>query len=408
MKERTLFSVIAIFSLITGVLYFYNFSNNFYPDSESYIGPAQQLLSGHGFKSAIGLPETLRTPGYPLILAIFALKFNAVLIAQHILRIMLILATVWFVLRALGKWTALATGILMGFDFTLLESANAVLSDMIFTALFAVALWLLWKERFALSALMASIAAMIRPIGLVVIVPALIFILITRKTGRLKHSITFVLICVSLPALWSYRNWHDTGNFIFSAAPQADALLYRAPGGTAMDRGGDFRSNMERASAEACQEMMRQFSHPCSAETLTYHPSYYSQTALHIAEEHPFGMLKSTIRGTAVMMLDGGPTTISALFGTTWAEGMRAMLVYTVPMFFLSLIGLVKLWHSNRRLFILSVLVIAAFIIVSAGTGAYGRYRMPFIEIYLMAAGIGVTSVLRSIYNALPILTSPV
>ena len=407
MKASRLLVAVGLLALLTSTFYCIRFHDSFYPDSASYIGPAQQILSGHGFKSAIGIPETFRTPGYPLLLAAFALRFPAILIFQHVLRIALILATVWFCLRTLGRWTALATGTFMCFDFTLLESANAVLSDMVFAALLAVTLWLLWKEKFPLSALLLTLSTMVRPIGLVAIVPAAIFILLTRKEGRVKSVLAFGLIAASLPALWSLRNLHQTGNYTFSTAPAADALLYRAPGGIAMDDGGDFRSNVERASAEACQEMMRRFSQPCSARTLTYHPSYYSQTALKIAEAHPLGMVKSSIRGTAVMMFDGGPITFSGLFGTSWAEGMRAMLVYTVPLFILSLIGLVKLWHSNRRLFVLSVLIIASFIVVSAGTGAYGRYRMPFIEIYLMSAGLGAATVLRFLYNALPVLTYP-
>src|SRR5262249_12404998 len=156
---------------------------------------------------------------------------------------------------------------------------------------------LLWREREVSSAVLVGIATMIRPIGLMFVFPAALFVFFTRKTERLRAAVLFIVVCAVLPALWAARNWKETGNFTFSTAPAADALIARMPGAIAMDMPGDFRSNVDQASALACQEMQRRYSRPCSDETLTYHPDYYSKTAFAIARAHPKGMIKSTVRG---------------------------------------------------------------------------------------------------------------
>jgi len=59
------------------------------PDSVGYLALAHGLLQGCGFavwtRGTCGLPETMRTPGYPFFVASLGCSWRAVLLAQAIL-----------------------------------------------------------------------------------------------------------------------------------------------------------------------------------------------------------------------------------------------------------------------------------------------------------------------------------
>src|SRR5215510_12472536 len=61
----------SLFTLMIDVLYFTHFRSYYAPDSPTYIASAAHLIAGHGFTDGKGHPETLVTPGYPLLIASF-------------------------------------------------------------------------------------------------------------------------------------------------------------------------------------------------------------------------------------------------------------------------------------------------------------------------------------------------
>ena len=79
-----LFLTLCFFVLIR--LLFWSFSDRLgidaqsartlYPDSETYIAPAEALLESGRFLNRDGTPETVRTPGYPLLIALFMKLFG--------------------------------------------------------------------------------------------------------------------------------------------------------------------------------------------------------------------------------------------------------------------------------------------------------------------------------------------
>ena len=93
---------VAILSILTGAFYFQHFHDFYFPDSSTYVTPAVSLLSGHGFTDIAGDPETVRTPGYPLFILLFLwmkLDLKYLVILQHVLRELIILATTAITLR---------------------------------------------------------------------------------------------------------------------------------------------------------------------------------------------------------------------------------------------------------------------------------------------------------------------
>ena len=77
----------AIFFIALAAHFAYFFASNgdfFYPDSATYLVPAQNLAHGLGFVNWMHVPETIRTPGYPLFLVLTRGAVATVLV-QHVL-----------------------------------------------------------------------------------------------------------------------------------------------------------------------------------------------------------------------------------------------------------------------------------------------------------------------------------
>src|SRR5436305_2256006 len=102
--ERIEIAIVAAIAVATNFIYFACANNDyFFPDSFTYLTPARNLLQGLGFTNSNGLIETLRTPGYPLLLAAFGLHIVPVIVFQHLLNVALAVAIYVFVMRRLGS-----------------------------------------------------------------------------------------------------------------------------------------------------------------------------------------------------------------------------------------------------------------------------------------------------------------
>src|SRR3954452_24459492 len=111
-------AIVAAIAAATNFLYFALVSNDyFFPDSFTYLEPARNLIRGLGFVNANGLIETLRAPGYPLLLAGFGLRIVPVIVFQHLLNVPLAVAIYLFVMHRPGeRFVAIAAAILFAID----------------------------------------------------------------------------------------------------------------------------------------------------------------------------------------------------------------------------------------------------------------------------------------------------
>src|ERR1700750_931272 len=93
MRERFDPLLIAAAAAVTNFVYYaFTLPDYLFPDSITYLVPARNLLRGLGFVDAAGMAETLRTPGYPLLLAAFGGRIVWVVIAQHLLNVAIAVA----------------------------------------------------------------------------------------------------------------------------------------------------------------------------------------------------------------------------------------------------------------------------------------------------------------------------
>src|SRR5205085_7426081 len=102
---------------ITNFLYFaLTLPDYLFPDSLTYLVPARNLLHGLGFVDMAGAAETLRTPGYPLLLAAFGARVVPVIVAQHLMNVAIAAGIYLVVAARLGIFGAVGAVLLLATD----------------------------------------------------------------------------------------------------------------------------------------------------------------------------------------------------------------------------------------------------------------------------------------------------
>jgi hypothetical protein len=414
---RPVLIVVGLLALLTSALFFSRVHEFYTPDSPAYVVSAGNMAGGHGFVNAEGMPETIRTPGYPLFITPFLwanLDLKYLVLLQHLMRILLILAVTVFCFHASGsRLQALITGIVLCLDLPTLEAANTIMTEVLFSVVFTLALWFLWREAgqqprsllpSLLAGLLCSASVLVRPVALLFFVPALAFLLLVRRSFKWRSAPVFLLAFSSLLILWSVRNDRRAGFPGVSSLSGWEMLGFRAAGVLAINDPGNFTSNLERRQkqleAAACDHLEKQYGKPCVAITMAQKSPYYSKTGAALVLHHPVAYAKLALRGAAMMMLGGDADRLAQFTGTHPETAKKLTLLYTIPLFCFALVGFVALWHTNRNLFYLIFLVIAYFVVVSAGAEGYSRYRVPIMPLYAMAAAAGVDLVVRRVSAA--------
>lgn len=400
--------LIVALALIAGFAYFLYFRPTYESDSPSYIVPAENLLKGRGFVAWNSYPETSRTPGYPLLILPFlwaGLDLKYLVILQHLLRVALILGVSVFAFSLSGsRRLALLAAAYLCIDLPLLAAANSVLTEMFFTTIFCLGVWLLWRDTHLVErpwpwslayGLSFGATALIRPISLFFFIPAALYILLVRSTYRWRAALSFIVAFAVMPVLWAGRNYYETGYFTVSSVSGFNLLFYRAAGVLAIEQPGDFSVNFQRQVKElqvrACAELgTSTYGNECAGVPFTVASQHFAHMARPIIEKHPVAYARLAARGAAVMMLSGDATSLQRITGLNPHLGVRVLLLYTAPILCLALAGFVRFWRENRRFFWLAFLVIGYFVVISAGAEAYSRLRVPIIPIYavLVAAGL--------------------
>jgi len=401
-NERTDILIVAAVSLLTNFVYFACAAPDyFFPDSFTYLAPARNLLHGLGFTTGNGVIETLRTPGYPLLLAAFGLRIVPVIIFQHLLNVALAIAIYLLVKRRLdSRFIAMAAAIFFAIDTPTLHYANKILTETLFTALlFVVFAMVLYARKLPLAGLLTGLLVLIRPVAILYFV-AVALCLVLRRV-RARTIAVYVALALVLPVGWQLRNRHHTGVFTISSIGGINLLTYRAAGALAIEDDGDFESDiaaeMEGLQADADTEIEAKL-HIADAEELpdAVRSRYYSQIAWRVLRQHPRAAVMLTVRGLLVNLFDSrweGLEIVSRLPADVVRRGLDA---FTAVVFVVAMIGAMALWRRDRDLAALIVATVIYFLLISAGGEAEARFRVPVIPQYMIAAACGIEAVRRS------------
>lgn len=402
---------VVVVGLVLNWLYFAHFRAFLSPDSKTYLIPAHNLLYGKGFTDVDGRPEVIRTPGYPLLLAVCMLAnldVRHIVLLQHLFNVLLVASVAVFALKLTGgRAQALTAGLLLSVDLPMLDAANTVLSDTLFAFLLFFSLWLIYKEtnslqldykRVAFSGFLAGASSLVRPVAVFLVVPVIAFICVTRSRSKFRTSIIFGVLFLIAPLTWSARNYFTVGHFVFSYIPNINMLLYRAAGVLAINEPGDFYRNLETHQQEllsrACGDLERLYGRECAATPVPDKASYFSHLGASIVLSHPIASAKLAVHGASSMMLGLDSVTFAQIVHMRPRPAKMLGRLYTCSAALLSLLGAAFWWKRNRKMFYLFFFTTAYFILLSAGAESYFRFRVPITPLYVIAAAAGFQVVL--------------
>jgi hypothetical protein len=389
-------AIVAVIAAATNFVYFALANNDyFFPDSFTYLEPARSLIRGLGFTDAHGAIETLRTPGYPLLLAGFGLRIVPMIVFQHVLNVGLAIAVYWFVMRRLGdRFVAIAAAILFAIDTPTLHYANKILTETIFTVLlFAVFALAVYARKLPLAGVLTGVLVLIRPVAIAYFAAVALCLLLRRIP--LRMIAIYVALALMLPVGWCLRNLHYTGVFTISSIGGINMLTYRAAGALAIEDDGDFDADladeMPGLQDNADDEIQTRLRIP-DAEELpdAVRGKYYSEIGWRILRQHPRGAAMLTLRGLLVNIFDSRWEGLEIISRFPTDVVRRSLDAYTAALFVFAVIGAAALWKRDRDLAAMIVATVVYFLLISAGGEAESRFRVPVIPQYVIAAACGL------------------
>jgi hypothetical protein len=393
-------TIVAVIAAATNFLYF-AFANNdyFFPDSFTYLEPARNLIRGLGFTNR-GLIETLRTPGYPLLLAGFGLRIVPVIVFQHLLNVALAVAIYLFVMRRLGdRFVAIAAAILFAIDTPTLHYANKILTETLFTALlFIVFALAVCARKLPLAGVLTGVLVLIRPVAIAYFIAVALCLLLRRVPFR--TIAIYIALALLLPAGWGLRNLHHTGVFTISSIGGINLLTYRAAGALAIEDDGDFEADLAdemQGLADSADDEIQTRLHIPDAEELpdAVRGKFYSEIGWRVLRQHPRGAAMLTLRGLLVNSFDSRWEGLEIVSALPTEIVRRSLDAYTAALFVFAVIGAAALWKRDRDLAAMIMATVVYFLLISAGGEAESRFRVPVIPQYVTIAAMGLAVVCR-------------
>jgi hypothetical protein len=405
-RERFDIALVAAITLATNFLYFASASADYYfPDSFTYLLPARNLLRGVGFLGERGAIETIRTPGYPLILAAFGLHITAVILIQHLLNAALAVAIYLLVVRRLNsRFIAMSAAVLFAIDTPTLHYANKILTETFFTAfLFVVFAMIVYVRKLPLAGLLTGALVLIRPVAILWFVAVALCLALRRV--KVRAIVVYVTLALVLPLAWSLRNLHQTGVFTISSISGVNLLTYRAAGALAIEDDGNFDADLadetKGLQGDADTEIETRLHIPDAQELSdAVRGKYYSEIGLRVLRQHPRAAALLTLRGLLVNCFDSRWVAMEIVSRFPATIVQLSLDALTVALFVFAVIGALAMWRRDRDLAAMIIVTIVYFLFISAGGESESRFRVPVVPQLMIAAACGLDAVRRRVGQA--------
>lgn len=399
-------------------------------DSPRYVNLANGLRAGCGFAQLLNghcqAPEVLRTPGYPLFLAMMP-GLRAAVAVQAFIGAGLCVAIGFF----LDAWWGLAAGAvaeaLLTFDLPTIVQSSRILSDVLFQALLAAAMILQlmvvargMRDRKALAAIFGAASVLgaaifVRPVGVLLPLLAPLPLLCIPRSDW-KKTMALCLATFAIPAGatagWMARNAACTGVWTLSSDIAIDLYYFKAGGVVWYRSDGGFVAAQNRLARAI--GLPNASDYPDTPVTLQ---NEMLSRALRIFIRYPAATLIMTARCMAWLAIVPDRGSLNELLGTHGGAAsylaatsnieerirqlLRSPLLTVLVVLQLMLnsfvwLGIARVLVGLRgksirhKAFVLIPLGVAlAMMATAAGAEAYARYRMPAIPMLVMLAGIG-------------------
>jgi 4-amino-4-deoxy-L-arabinose transferase-like glycosyltransferase len=216
-RKRGLILII-ILGLIIRLLFFWGEDNTTVDsDSIEYDQPARNLITDLSFQSF----GTVRTPGYPVFLAVIysitSYNTKAVFLVQIVLNIITLILIYKIADLFFSEKIALLSAFLFAIDVHQASYCVTLMTDTLFVTLFIASVYYLCKviKEFSLWGICASsfflgLATLVRPISFLfpsVAVFSLLVVCGFKLKVRLVYSLLFVLVFIAVLSPWLIRNY---------------------------------------------------------------------------------------------------------------------------------------------------------------------------------------------------------
>ncbi len=364
---------------------------------------AQNIRAGNGFSwsaEAPYLPNPLRTPGYPFVLAGLISVFGvagAALIQVVLASLLPVLG--YMIARTIARSRAIAigTGVILALDPTLALLSFQFYTETLFLLLFF--LWIILSLRYLEKRDLVSLIVGAVLLGTAILVRAsaqylpLLFALFILWQWRSKdvkqgalHAGIYVLIVGAILAPWILRNVEIYETPGLSA--QTPFVLYTnlAPAVISVAEG--------RVFAEVVDTFLTEEEFKGNAITLANGTEYTAQ-ALDVVHTYPAATLVVAAKSLFTFFTNDGVYTLLVRIGlnpddffSTLVIARLVWIAITLAAFLGALVYLYK-ERSSRAVFL--ILLIGYFALTStiAAFGTNPRYRLPVDPIILAFAGLG-------------------
>jgi hypothetical protein len=402
-RRLDLILIIAI-ALAANVVYLVASNGDFYfPDSYTYLAPARELMQGHGFVSEPEVPQTIRTPVYPLLLIPFLALTNSpvpMVVLQHLLNVLLAAAIYLLVVTRLGsRFTAISAALIFALDTPTIHYANKLLSETAFTALLLVVFVLALRLRhFAINGLLCGVLVLLRPVAIVWWAALALYFVLQRVSWR--RVTAFIGLALVLPLLWAARNGARTGVYTVSSITGTNLLFYRAAGTIAVDEGDEFKTGLAKAQRELqeeADERIRDGEHVADPRSLdqAVQARYFTPLALETIRDNKLAFTQLTLRGLLVNLFDSDWEAMMVVCAAD-SSIVRLLVDFSeAAVILLAIVGFIALSRRDRPLALLLGLTVLYFIGISAGGESESRFRVPVVPQIAIAAGAGLEVIRR-------------
>jgi len=383
------------------------------PDSSEYDRLGRALLHEGRFAAGPGAAaHTRRTPGFPLLIAsVYAFGWEdprAVLALVLLMSVFSVALAAWLAHRMAGVRAAWIAGLLLALDPPSVIASGLFLTDAPFAALLlaavAVALCLMLDERprsgrSALFGTLLAGAALTRPLGLYLVIPALLWLALCGRLRPWSPRATasavaaFAVPWIVLVGGWQARNQMTAGAFVASDGPAK--FLY-------FSRGSDILVQRDGTSFEAARAQLTASIEDEAKRTGQPAERLYARAAAALIARHPILFLRSQARWLPELLLGTGAAGVSLALGLDapgHAGGRAAAgLVSAAAATHLLLLYAGAAWGlwqlrgqpTGRLAAALLAGLVLYFVILSTGPQTYSRFRVPFTPLLAVCAGCGL------------------
>lgn len=396
-------------------------------DAEGYIRLAKTIIETGTFSISpelLGVPETIRTPGYPLFVALGYSLFGYSNVGVILLQILISLLTIFFAfkiaLSLANKSIGVITAGLMALDVLSFDFTIRIMAETLFTfiilLIFLTGIKLIKTRGNLLYALILGIltaaATQIRPINYFLFVFLILFFAVYGLVKHWKAAKTILCsVLILIPPIiliggWQYRNYRLTGYSDFSTIANINMYFFRAAGITALQEG------------KTLQEIQKRFDYGTYYQKLLDNKKKmpeilheWNEAGLAIVKQHPWLLAKMQLKGMISVIIRPGGSAITHIFGydlnmlqkdlsnseiadmlgKPFKISVYAALFYLFVLYAGIMSWFINLFKAKKidSIYILLLALAAYFILISGGPEGDSRFRIPIMPLLAIISAQG-------------------